>query len=935
MIGKKHIKIVNTCENNLKNLTLEIPQNELIVITGVSGSGKSSLAFNTIYAEGQRRYIESLSSYARQFLNQMPKANVKKIEGLSPTISINQKSTINNPRSLVSTTTEIQNYLRLLYSSIGKVFCPHTGEELKAQSPENIVEEILKLPKNRKLILLSPIIQGKKGTHKETLELLQREGFTRVRLNRNNYNLDDALPSLEKNKRHDIEVVIDRLKTNEDLDQTRLTDSVELSLKKSTGDLIILLEDEQGNWQEILMSEHYFYMEKGKRISLSKFKANNFSFNSPHGACSYCSGLGEVNSLNSKEIINTNKALHLCTPLLTKSIRSSLKRYYRELINSFCLHHNLQSETTFEQLTEKQQHDFLYGTEESFTQKYRFAGKNITKNAHFEGIIPRLLRRYREGGTIAKKNLEPYILDISCPQCNGKRLKKDNLLVKIADKNIDDFINMNIIQALDFIKTLKLTKSETLIAKDLLQEIGNRLNFLDKVGLSYLTLNRKSSSLSGGEAQRIRLASQLGNSLVGVTYVLDEPSIGLHQKDNKLLINTLKELRDKGNTVIVVEHDLETILKADHIIEIGPQAGEHGGKLIFQGSTIELLKSDCLTGLFLNETLKLPDFYQNKADKKFQLSLKNVAVNNIKNISVDFPLGLMICVTGVSGSGKSSLIFESLLPSLEKGLAYNAKSIKGLEHIDKILKINQKPIGRTPRSNIATYTKLLDVIRDLFAQTPEAKVKAYDKGRFSFNVKGGRCEECRGDGYKTIEMNFLADIQISCDRCKGKRYNKETLSVLYKGKSIADILDMTVEQALKFFKNFSKIKKTLETLNKVGLSYLRLGQPSTTFSGGEAQRCKIARELSKNTSGHTLYILDEPTTGLHINDIKNLLNSLMEIRDKNNTLIIIEHNIDFIKKADHIIDLGLEGGEQGGNIITYGTPQKIKNHKKSHTAKFL
>ena len=935
MIEKIYMKIINANENNLKNLTLQVPKNELIVITGVSGSGKSSLAFNTIYAEGQRRYIESLSSYARQFLNQMPKANVEKIEGLSPTISINQKSTINNPRSLVSTTTEIQNYLRLLYSSIGKVYCPHTKEELKAQSAEDIVTEIQKLPKNKKIILLSPIIKGKKGTHKETLELLQQEGFTRVRINGKNYNLDEELPPLEKNKRHTIEVIIDRLKTNDNLDQTRLTDSTELSLKKSGGDLIILLEIKQNHWQEIFMSEHFFYMEEGKRISLSKFKANNFSFNSPYGACSYCSGLGEINSLESKELINDSKPLHSCTPLLTKSIRSSLKKYYRELINSFCLFHDINIESTFEQLTKIQKHEFLYGTEKDITQKYRFAGKNITKIAKFEGIIPRLLRRYYEGGIMAKRNLAPYIINIPCPQCQGKRLKKENLLVKIAHKNIDDFISMNITQALKFIKNIPLTKNEKIIAKELLREISDRLNFLNKVGLSYLTLNRKSSTLSGGEAQRIRLATQLGSNLVGVIYVLDEPSIGLHQKDNQLLINTLKELRDKGNTVIIVEHDLDTVLEADHIIEIGPKAGEHGGEIIFQGNTKELLKSHCLTGLFLNKTLELPKFNQKKVDKNFQLSLKNITINNIKNISVDFPLGLMICITGVSGSGKSSLIFDSLIPSLEKKSPYNAKSITKLKYIDKILKINQRPIGRTPRSNIATYTKLLDIIRDIFAQTPEAKIKAYDKGRFSFNVKGGRCEECHGDGYKTIEMNFLADVQISCDKCKGKRYNKETLSVLYKGKSIADILDMTVEQALKFFKNFSKIKKTLETLDKVGLSYLRLGQPSTTFSGGEAQRCKIARELSKNTTGHTLYILDEPTTGLHINDIKNLLNSLMEIRDKNNTLIIIEHNIDFIKKADYIIDLGPNGGDQGGELIAYGTPQKVKKNKQSYTAKFL
>ncbi len=936
-MSKDKIIIKGARQHNLKNIDLEIPRDKLVVFTGVSGSGKSSLAFDTIYAEGQRRYVESLSSYARQFLGQMDKPDVDYIEGLSPAISIDQKTTSHNPRSTVGTVTEIYDYLRLLYARIGVPHCPQCGKEIKKQTIDDIVDQITAFPERTKIQVLSPIVRGRKGEHVKLLEDAKKSGYVRVRVDGNIYELTEEI-TLDKNKKHNIEIVIDRIIVKDGI-QKRLTESVE-SASALSGGLIII--DKEG--EDVVFSENFACPDCG--ISLSEIEPRFFSFNNPSGACPECSGLGIQMKFDPELIIpNQNLSLNkgaVCAPgfnsipaqdSMTGALFSALAEKY-----GFSL------DMPYKELPEKIKNMLLYGTGgEKVEVKYKSSNGYGTYSFNFDGIINNVQRRYMETSETMRAEYEEYMTKFKCPHCNGQRLKKEALGVLIDGKNISEATAMTISDLRDYYRELPLSERDRTIGERILKEIDTRLSFLVDVGLGYLTLSRTASTLSGGESQRIRLATQIGSGLVGVIYILDEPSIGLHQRDNDKLISTLKHLRDQGNSLIVVEHDEDTMANADFIVDIGPHAGDKGGNVIFAGSYNDILKcEESLTGAYLSGRCKieLPDV-RRKVNKKNVLKIKGARENNLKNINVDIPLGVFTCITGVSGSGKSSLVNEILYKHLARDL--NRAKIKpgdhdditGLEKLDKVINIDQSPIGRTPRSNPATYTGLFDMIRDIFAQTNEAKERGYKKGRFSFNVKGGRCEACSGDGVIKIEMHFLPDIYVPCETCGGKRYNRETLEVKYKGKTIADVLEMTVEEALEFFTNIPRIKSKLQTLYDVGLSYVKLGQPSTTLSGGEAQRVKLATELSRLSTGKTMYILDEPTTGLHASDVHRLIHILQCLTEGGNTVVVIEHNLDVIKVCDHIIDLGPEGGDGGGIIVAEGTPEEVVKCNTSFTGKYL
>jgi len=922
-------------EHNLKNINVEIPRDKLICMTGPSGSGKSSLAFDTIYADGQRRYVESLSSYARQFLGQMDKPEVDSIEGLSPAISIDQKTTSKNPRSTVGTVTEIYDYLRLLYARIGVPHCPICNREIKQQSVDEIVDRLKAFPEGTRLQLLSPIVRRRKGEHKKELEAAAKSGFVRARVDGILYELSEEI-ALDKNKKHDIEIVVDRLVIKEGAD-ARLADSVETALSQSGG-LLIALTDEG----EALFSQHYCCPDHD--ISIEELSPRMFSFNNPMGACEKCTGLGNFLEVL-PDLIIPNKNLSINEGAIKASgwsvwEHSTIAAMY---FDGLAKHFNFSLDTPVKDLPKEIIDILMYGTQEKFemVRKNEY-GSGVYKTT-FEGIANNLSRRFRETTSDWVRNdIQRSMTEVPCDKCGGRRLKPLALAVTIGGLNISEICELSVVEAIDFIKNLSLSEREKMIAERILKEILDRLSFLNNVGLSYLTLSRAAASLSGGESQRIRLATQIGSSLVGVLYILDEPSIGLHQRDNCRLIDTLKHLRDIGNTVIVVEHDEDTIRSADYVVDIGPGAGVHGGEVIYAGDVEGLKKcKKSLTGAFLSgrDRIEVPK-ERRKSDGRY-LTVIDASENNLKNITAKFPIGLITCVTGVSGSGKSSLVNEIIYKKLAASLnrAHTVpgrhKDIQGIEHLDKIIAINQSPIGRTPRSNPATYTGVFDDIRALFAQTPDAKRRGYNSGRFSFNVKGGRCEACSGDGILKIEMHFLPDVFVPCEVCKGKRYNRETLEVKYKDKSISDVLNMTVEEALSFFSNVPKIKNKLQTLYDVGLSYVTLGQPATTLSGGEAQRVKIATELLKKSTGKTIYILDEPTTGLHPSDVKLLIKVIQRLCSGGNTVIIIEHHLDVIKTADHIIDLGPEGGSGGGQIIAQGTPEEVSKIKGSYTGQFL
>lgn len=932
------ITIRGAKEHNLKDVSLKLPKNELIVFTGVSGSGKSSLAFDTIFAEGQRRYIESLSTYARQFLGQMDKPNVEYIDGLSPAISIDQKSTSNNPRSTVGTVTEIYDYLRLLYARVGTPYCPNCGDEIKPQTIDEIVNSILKLGEGTKIQILAPIARGKKGEFSSTFEELRQEGFVRVKVDGEIFNLDEDEISLAKTKKHDIFAVIDRIVVKESA-QSRIADSVQIALKKADGVAVV---DVVGA-QEIIYSEKLACPKCN--LSFEELAPRIFSFNAPYGACERCAGLG------ADFIVDPD----LVVPDRTKSLKDGAiypwsktsTQYYEDVLKSVCSHFKIDMDKPFEQLSDEQQKIILYGHDDLVKfHVMRFGTHRYEDKYHrYLGVIPFLEKRYNEsGGEYWREEIEKYMTMTPCPACGGARLKPFPLAVRIKGKNIFEFTQMSVDDELQFIEDLylELNEFQMQIAKQILDEIRARLRFLKDVGLSYLDLARRAGTLSGGEAQRIRLATQIGSGLSGVLYVLDEPSIGLHQRDNDRLIKTLIKLRNLGNTLIVVEHDEDTIRNADYIVDIGPKAGINGGKVIGCGSVDDIIKAKgSITGKYLSGEKYIPIPEKVREGNGEFLHVKNAHINNLKNIDVDIPLGKIVCLTGVSGSGKSSLmqdlIYEYAIHKLRKNRPkpQGVDEITGFEHIDKIIDIDQSPIGRTPRSNPATYTDLFTHIRELFAKTNEAKLRGYKPGRFSFNVKGGRCEACKGDGVLKIEMNFLSDVYVKCDVCKGKRYNRETLEVKYKGKTIADVLDMSVKEALEFFDSIPAIKSRLQTLNDVGLDYMKLGQSATTLSGGEAQRIKLASELNKRSTGKTLYLLDEPSVGLHWYDLDKLIKILQQLADQGNTILVIEHNLDFIKIADHIIDLGPEGGVGGGQIVAQGTPQEVAKCKNSYTGQYL
>ena len=931
------IKIQGARVHNLKNISVNIPREKLVVLTGLSGSGKSSLAFDTIYAEGQRRYVESLSSYARQFLGQMEKPDVDNIEGLSPAISIDQKTTSKNPRSTVGTVTEIYDYLRLLYARVGIPHCPKCGKEVKKQTIDQLVDRVASLEQGSRIQVLAPVIRGKKGEHKKVFSDAKKSGFVRVKADGILYDLEEEI-SLEKNKKHNIEVVVDRLIIKEGMEK-RLTDSIETAISM-TGDVVMV---EIINGEILNFSMSYACDDCG--ISLQEPAPRNFSFNNPYGACPCCDGLGELSKID-PDLIVTDDSLSLLdgaiyangwvSPNMSETMAGM---YYRGLAN----HYGFDLNTPFRDLSDEVKNAVLYGTKgEKIKLDYdRSYGKG-SYYAAFEGVITNLERRYNETGSdFAKYALEKFVNTVKCPKCRGRRLNDEMLAVTVGGMNIHDFTDMSIEDELQFINNLKLTDRELMIAEQIIKEIRLRLEFLQNVGLNYLSLSRSSGTLSGGEAQRIRLATQIGSGLMGVLYILDEPSIGLHQRDNEKLIDTLKHLRDLGNTVIVVEHDEDTMRAADHIIDIGPGAGIHGGEVVGEGTVDELGNFErSVTGEYLSGKKKI-EVPKERRKPTGWLKIEGAAENNLKNIDVDIPLGVFTCVTGVSGSGKSSLINEILYKSLATKLnrakmhSGTHKCIKGTENLDKIIDINQAPIGRTPRSNPATYTNLFNDIREVFAATNDAKVRGYKAGRFSFNVKGGRCEACSGDGIVKIEMHFLADIFVPCEVCKGKRYNRETLEIKYKGKNIYEVLEMTVDEGVKFFENLPKIRRRLETLQEVGLGYIKIGQSSTTLSGGEAQRVKLATELSKRSTGKTIYVLDEPTTGLHTADVHKLTEVLKKLVEGGNTVVVIEHNLDVIKTADHIIDLGPEGGQGGGKIIAQGTPEEVAKTEGSYTGKFL
>lgn len=922
-------------ENNLKNVSITLPKNKLIVMTGVSGSGKSSLAFDTIYAEGQRRYIESLSAYARQFLGGSEKPDVDSIDGLSPAISIDQKTTNKNPRSTVGTVTEIYDYLRLLFARIGVPYCPKHHIPITSQSIEEMVNDVLNLEEKTKIRVLSPVVSLEKGTHKDLLLNLRKDGYVRVIIDNEEYDLSEDI-SLDKNKKHIIEVVIDRLVIKEDI-RSRLYESMETACKLGNGKVLI---DVIGG-EKMLLSETYACPECD--FSLPELEPRMFSFNAPWGACPECKGLGVKYKID-EDLIIPNKDLSINGGAIASMNTSDENNITYTNLQTACIHHNIDMDIPVKNLSRKQLDIILYGSNELLTFNYTSkAGNKRTTKGFFEGIITNLERRYMETkSTWIRAWIENYMTELKCPKCHGARLNDSVLSVLINNKNIYEVTKLSIKDLYDFLNNLKLSEEKKEISKLIIKEISSRLSFLINVGLEYLTLDREAKTLSGGEAQRIRLATQIGSQLTGVLYVLDEPSIGLHQRDNQRLINSLLKMRDLGNTLIVVEHDTDTMLQADYLVDIGPKAGVHGGNIVAKGTPKEVMANeDSLTGKYLTGKLKIEVPNTRRKGNKKYLEVVGAKENNLKNIKVKFPLGKFICVTGVSGSGKSTLVNDILYKAVSNNLYKSKekpglyKTIKGLENIDKIIDISQTPIGRTPRSNPATYTSVFDDIRDIFTETKEAKMRGYDKGRFSFNVKGGRCEACWGDGVKKIEMHFLPDVYVPCEVCHGTRYNSETLQIKYKGKSIYDVLEMTVDEALEFFENVPKIKNKLQMLSDVGLSYIKLGQPAPTLSGGEAARIKLAKELQKKPTGKSLFILDEPTTGLHSDDIKKLLVILNKIVDNGDTVLVIEHNLDVIKVADYIIDLGPEGGDDGGNIVVTGTPEEVCECKESYTGKFL
>ena len=929
------IKIKGARAHNLKNINVEIPRDKLVVITGLSGSGKSSLAFDTIYAEGQRRYVESLSSYARQFLGQMDKPDVDNIEGLSPAISIDQKTTSHNPRSTVGTVTEIYDYLRLLYARAGRPHCPKCGKPITQQTVDQMIDQIKELPERTKLLVMAQVIRGKKGEHKKVLEHIRREGYVRVRIDGEVHDVNDEI-QLEKTKKHTIEVVIDRLVVREGMEQ-RLADSLETALKLGEGVVYVQIVD-----GELLMfSENFACVDCG--ISLPEITPRMFSFNSPYGACPVCMGLGSHMEFD-EELVVPDASLSVAQGVFAP-LSKNPHSYGMCVIAAVLTDYGYTVDTPWKDMDKKTRHVLLHGAGD---EKFRFHytnmfGERKEYNVEFEGVLPMLNRRYQETDSDEmRESYENYMTEIDCPVCHGARLKPETLSITVGGKNIAELTAMTIHEADEFLAGVEFTPREQKIAVQILKEIHARLSFLLNVGLDYLTLSRAAGTLSGGEAQRIRLATQIGSGLQGVLYVLDEPSIGLHQRDNNRLLATLKNLRDLGNTLIVVEHDEDTMYAADHIIDIGPGAGAHGGKIVAQGTAEEIMQvKESVTGQYLSRRKFIPVPGKRRPGNGKFIEVVGAQENNLKNIDVKFPLGTMTLVTGVSGSGKSTLVNEILYKGIasrlyhSKGKPGKHKKIKGLEHIDKIIDIDQQPIGRTPRSNPATYTGVFDAIRELFSQTPEAKMRGYKAGRFSFNVKGGRCEACKGDGILKIEMHFLPDVYVPCEVCKGARYNRETLEVRYKGKTISDVLEMTIDEAVEFFQNVPRIARKLQVIQDVGLGYIKLGQPATTLSGGEAQRVKLATELSRRSTGRTLYILDEPTTGLHTADIHKLLDILQRLVDGGDTVVIIEHNLDVIKTADHIIDLGPEGGSNGGTIVAEGRPEDIVKVDSSYTGKFL
>ncbi|STO13644.1 Excinuclease ABC subunit A [[Flavobacterium] thermophilum] len=935
MNGMDKIIVKGARAHNLKNIDVEIPRGKLVVLTGLSGSGKSSLAFDTIYAEGQRRYVESLSAYARQFLGQMEKPDVDAIEGLSPAISIDQKTTSRNPRSTVGTVTEIYDYLRLLFARIGRPVCPTHGIEIESQTIEQMVDRLLAYPERTKMQILAPIVSGKKGTHAKTLEDIRKQGYVRVRIDGEMRELTEDI-ELEKNKKHSIDVVVDRIVIKDGI-ASRLADSLETALKLADGKVIVDVIGEG----ELLFSEKHACPYCG--FSIGELEPRLFSFNSPYGACPDCDGLGVKLEVDLDLVIPNDELTlkeHAIAPWEPQS-----SQYYPQLLEAVCRHYGIPMDVPVKELPKEQLAKILYGSggELIYFRYTNDFGQVREQYIAFEGVIPNVERRYRETSSdYIREQMEKYMAEQPCPTCQGYRLKKESLAVLVGGKHIGEVTAMSVTEALAFFDGLELTEKEAQIARLILREIRDRLGFLQNVGLDYLTLSRSAGTLSGGEAQRIRLATQIGSRLTGVLYVLDEPSIGLHQRDNDRLIATLKSMRDLGNTLIVVEHDEDTMLAADYLIDIGPGAGIHGGEVVAAGTPEEVMNDpNSLTGQYLSGKKFIPIPAERRRPDGRWLEVVGAREHNLKNVSVKIPLGTFVAVTGVSGSGKSTLVNEVLYKALAQKL-HRAKAkpgehrgIRGLEHLDKVIDIDQSPIGRTPRSNPATYTGVFDDIRDVFASTNEAKVRGYKKGRFSFNVKGGRCEACHGDGIIKIEMHFLPDVYVPCEVCHGKRYNRETLEVTYKGKNIAEVLDMTVEDALDFFSSIPKIKRKLETLYDVGLGYMKLGQPATTLSGGEAQRVKLAAELHRRSNGRTLYILDEPTTGLHVDDIARLLDVLHRLVDNGDTVLVIEHNLDVIKTADYIIDLGPEGGDRGGQIVAVGTPEEVAEVEASHTGRYL
>lgn len=932
------IVIKGAREHNLKSIDLEVPRDKLVVITGVSGSGKSSLAFDTIYAEGQRRYVESLSAYARQFLEQIDKPDVESIEGLSPSISIEQKTTSRNPRSTVGTVTEVYDYLRLLFARVGEPHCYKCGNPITSQTIQQMVDRILKLPEGERLIILSPIVRGRKGEYRKELERLRKDGYTRVRVNGEMRDLEEAIV-LDKRKKHTIEVVVDRLIIKPGIVR-RLTDSLEVASRLSGG----LVKADTLGAGELLFNEKLSCVSCG--ISYPEISPTTFSFNSPYGACTECKGLGEKFYFD-PDLVAPDKNLSIKDGAVAAWSRTGAKKgagYYYEMLESLSQHFGFSTTTPWKRLPQKVRDIILNGSgEEEVEFTYRGKKSRYTYTQPFEGVLKNLERRYHETESDdVRADLEEYMNSQPCPDCGGSRLKKEALYIRVGGKSIWNVVRMSIKDSLKFFTGLKLSESQKEIARRVLKEISERLGFLVNVGLDYITMDRASGTLSGGEGQRIRLATQIGSSLVGVLYILDEPSIGLHQRDNRRLLAALKRLRDMGNSVIVVEHDEETIRESDYVIDMGPGAGEGGGRVVAEGPHTEIIRNDrSLTGKYISGELKIPVPEERKRPGRRRLVFNGLRANNLKDLTVEIPLGLITCVTGVSGSGKSTLVIDTLYKNLAKKF-YHAKDrpgavdrITGTEFIDKVIAIDQSPIGRTPRSNPSTYTGVFTPVRELFSQLPEARVRGYSPGRFSFNVKGGRCEACKGDGLIKVEMHFLPDVYVTCEVCHGARYNRDTLEIRYKGKNISDCLELTVTEALKFFENVPHIKDKLQTLYDVGLGYIRLGQPSTTLSGGEAQRIKLSRELSKRATGKTLYILDEPTTGLHFADIQKLLDVLKRLSLAGNTIVIIEHNLDVIKSADNIIDLGPEGGDAGGYVVATGTPEEVAKNKKSYTGEFL